>query len=179
MAIKLRELTADEQDAIKKLARSRTASARLVERARIILLSAKGHRVPAIAEQLKLTESTVRTWLKRFNAGGLARLNDRDRSGRPATYSPDEVAEVIAASLTKPEKLKLPFGCWTMERLAAYLEEEKGIAISRSRISELLIAEGLRWRPEETWFGERVDPEFAEKRGGLRRSTPSRLRVVG
>jgi hypothetical protein len=55
MAIKLRELTADEQDAIKKLARALTASARLVERAKIILLAAKDHKVPAIAEQLKLT----------------------------------------------------------------------------------------------------------------------------
>ncbi len=179
MALKLRELTADEQDVIKNLARSRTASARLVERAKIILLAGKGDKVPAIAEHLKLTESTVRTWLKRFNADGLAGLNDHDRSGRPATYTPTEVAEVIAASLTEPEKLKLPFGCWTMDRLAAYLKEEKGIAISRSRISELLIAEGLRWRTQETWFGERVDPDFAEKRGASRRCTHSHLRVVG
>jgi transposase len=121
----------------------------------------------------------VLTWLKRFNADRLAGLNDRNRSGRPATYTPDEVAEVIAASLTKPVKLQLHFGCWTMNRLAAYLKEEKGIAISRSRISELLIAEGLRWRTQETWFGERVDPEFAEKRGALRRSTPRHLRAVG
>jgi len=28
----------------------------------------------------------------------------------------------------------------------------------------MLLAEGLRWRKQETWFGERVDPEFAEKR---------------
>ena len=41
---------------------------------------------------------------------------------------------------------------------------------------ELLIAEGLRWRTQETWFGERVDPEFAKKRGSLKRSTPTRLK---
>jgi hypothetical protein len=34
----------------------------------------------------------------------------------------------------------------------------------RSRISEILLAEGLQWRREETWFGARVDPEFAQKR---------------
>jgi hypothetical protein len=44
----------------------------------------------------------------------------------------------------------------------------------RSRINEILLREGLRWRRQETWFGERVDPEFAEKRGGLRHSTPDR-----
>jgi hypothetical protein len=43
------------------------------------------------------------------------------------------------------------------------LSEHKAIAIRRSRIDEILLAEGLRWRRHETWFGERVDPEFAEE----------------
>jgi hypothetical protein len=36
--------------------------------------------------------------------------------------------------------------------------------MKRSRIDEILLREGLRWRKHETWFGERVDPDFAEKR---------------
>ena len=39
----------------------------------------------------------------------------------------------------------------------AYLGE-KGIGMKRSRVSEVLQAEGLKWRQEETWFGARVDP---------------------
>jgi transposase len=58
----------------------------------------------------------------------------------------------------------LPFACWTLDRLVAYLSEQ-GIGMRRSRISEILLAEGLQWRQEETWFGERVDPDFARKRG--------------
>jgi hypothetical protein len=38
-----------------------------------------------------------------------------------------------------------------------------GIAMRRSRISEIFIREGLKWRHDETWFGERVDPDFAKK----------------
>jgi transposase len=72
MAIKLRKLTDEEKAAIEKLTRSRTAPAREVERARIVLLASKGMRVPAIAEQLEITQFTVRIWLKRFNQGGLA-----------------------------------------------------------------------------------------------------------
>jgi len=52
-----------------------------------------------------------------------------------------------------------------LDRLQAYLQEHKGIAIQRSRIDEILLDEGLRWRKQETWFGERVDPAFAAKRG--------------
>jgi len=178
MALKLRQLSPDEDDSIEKLAHSRTAAARLVERARILLLANQGHRVPAIAHQLQFTAITVRTWLKRFNAAGLAALTDKQRSGRPATYTPPQVAEVIATSLTPPEQLGLPFASWTLDRLAAYLHEHKAIAIKRSRIDDLLIAEGLRWRTQETWFGERVDPEFAKKRGALKHSTRAHLRVV-
>jgi transposase len=74
--------------------------------------------------------------------------------------------------------LGLPFGCWTLDRLEAYLNETKGLPIKRSRIGEILVAEGLRWRQQETWFGERPDPAFAEKRGRSSASTKRRLRVV-
>ena len=178
MALQLRTRSPEEQAAIDKLAHSRTASARLVERARIILMASQGRRVPAIARQLQLTAITVRTWCKRFNAAGLAGLADKPRAGRPATYSAHEVAEVIATALTPPEQLGLPFASWTLDRLEAYLSEQKAIAIKRSRINDLLIAEGLRWRTQETWFGERVDPEFAQKRGALKNSTRAPLSVV-
>jgi transposase len=88
------------------------------------------------------------------------------------------VGEVIALALTDPRSLDLPFASWTLDRLAAYLQEAKGIAIKRTRIDELLLAEGLRWRSQETWFGERVAPAFAEKRGPSSRSTPRLRRVV-
>ena len=177
MALRVRALTAEEQAAIRRLAHARTEPARSVERARIIELALQGHRVPAIARHLGLSEPTVRRWLKRFNAEGVEGLADRPRPGCPPTYTPEEVGKVIAAALTPPEQLGLPFASWTLDRLEAYLNEQQGIAIKRSRIDELLVAEGLRWCTQETWFGERVDPAFAEKRGPSRRST-RRLRPV-
>ena len=168
----LRALTAEERSAVETLARSRTALARQVERARVVLRASRGETLSGIAEALGLSAETVRRRIRRFNAEGLAAFDDHHRSGRPSAYSTDEVAVVIAAALTSPRRLGLPFGSWTLDRLAAYLLEHKGIAMRRSRIGEILLKEGLRWRRQETWFGERVDPEFAEKRGGSRRSTP-------
>ena len=168
--IRLRELTSEEQKMIERLANSRTAEARLVERAQMIWQASQGFSVPAIARELGLHPQTVRDWLKRFNTHGVEGLHDRPRGGRPATYSPEQVAEVIATALTDPKTLGQPFASWTLDRLETYLNEEKGIPIKRSRIDDLLIAEGLRWREQESWFGERVDPDFAKKRGP---STPS------
>jgi transposase len=174
----LRDLSAEEASAVHNLARSRTAAARRVERARIVWQASQGETPPAIAQTLGLSAETVRRRIRRFNAEGLAALEDKPRSGRPATYTPEQVAEVIAAALADPQTLQLPFASWTLDRLAAYLAEHRGIAMKRSRIDEILLQEGLRWRRHETWFGERVDPEFAQKRGGSRRSTARHLRAA-
>jgi transposase len=193
--LQVRELTSEEQTVIERLVHSRTASIREVERARIIWLSSQRRRVAAIAEELRCDRNTVRLWLKRFNAAGLVGLLDAPRSGHPPTYSAEQVSEVLAASLTKPTELGQPFASWTLDRLEIYLNEEKGIPIKRSRIDDLLLAEGLRWRTQEGWFGERagrakapdaadperdqpVDPEFAQKRGRSSRSTRRRPRAA-
>lgn len=170
----LREMTADERTELSRLARSRKAEARVVQRAAILLALADGEKPAHVARRLGVSRITVYGRLRRFNRVGLRALHDDARSGRPATYTADEKAEVVAAALTRPDDLGLPFGCWTLDRLAAYLAEHKGIPIKRSRIDELLQAEGLRWRSQETWFGARVDPAFAQKKPRSKRSTPPR-----
>jgi transposase len=165
----LREVDAAERADVEKLANSRRAEARLVERAAIVWRCLQGQPIGSIAAELKLDRRTVRHWLTRFDAGGLDALADAPRQGRPATYSPEERAEVVAAALRRPQELNLPFGCWSLDRLTIYLHEQKQIAIKRSRVGEILLEEGLRWRKEETWFGtERVDPDFAKKKGDPR-----------
>jgi transposase len=174
-------LTAEEGEALRQLAHSRTAPAREVERAKMIWYLLQGAWVPAVARRLGRSEKRVRHWLKRFNALGLPGLAEQPRPGRPPVYSVEEVAEVIATALSDPQQLGRPFGSWTLDRLEQYLNEEKGIGMKRSRIDEILLAEGLRWRTQESWFGEQaapVDPEFAEKRGRSSGFTPTRRPAV-
>lgn len=163
--LQVRELSDEEREMIQQTARSRTAAVREVERARIIQASSAGQSVGEISASLQLQEAKVRKWIQRFNTAGLVGLADVPRSGRPATYTAEAVSEVVAAALTDPQTLDLPFASWTLDRLEAYLNEVKGIGIKRSRIDDLLVREGLRWRQQESWFGERVDPDFAQKRG--------------
>ena len=167
----LRALTEEETHELRRLAHGQKVEARLRERARICWYSHQGQAVSAIVTTLHLDDKTVRRWIQRFNAQGLPGLTDAPRQGRPTTYTTQEVGTVIATSLTPPDDLGLPFGSWTLDRLVAYLAETHGIAMRRSRIGEILQAEGIRWRTQETWFGERVDPAFAEKRGRSSRST--------
>jgi transposase len=171
VALHLRPLTAEEQQRLTHLNQSRTAAVRDAERARIIVQASRGQGVPAIARALGVCEPTVRLWIKRFNERGLAGLADAPHRGRPATYTHEQVGLVVATALTDPQELGQAFACWTFERLATYLHETQGLAMSRSRIHEVLQREGLRWRTQETWFGQRVDPDFAAKRGRSSSST--------
>ena len=163
--VQVREVTTEERKAVKRLAHSRTAPARAVERARVIQAALEGMTVEQIAVALGLARNTVYLWLKRFQTRGLAGLEDAPRGGRPPTYTREQVGEIVASALTDPQTLNLPFQSWTLDRLVVYLNEQKGIAMKRSRVNEVLLTEGLRWRQQETWFGERVDPDFAAKRG--------------
>jgi len=176
--LRLRRLSEDEAREIARLTRARAAPVRLVARARVIAAAQQGQRLPDVAAQLGVSVAMVRRWVSRFNAHGLAGLNDAARSGRPATYPPAAVGELLAASLSDPRALGLPFASWTLDRLTAYLNEEKAIPIKRSRIAQILQAEGLRWRQQERWFGERPDPAFAEKRGPSSPSTPPPRRTA-
>jgi len=170
MTIRVRAVSDEERENLTQLARSRTRGAGLVRRAQIVVHALAGLSAPTIAAQMDLCGHTVRFWLKRFNERGLQGLEEDMRSGRPPTYSPEERSTVIHLALTRPADLDLPFACWTLDRLVAYLSQ-RGIGMRRSRISEILLDEGLKWRQEETWFGERVDPDFARKRGRLSSST--------
>ena len=170
MTLRVRAVSEEEREALGRMARSRTVGAGLVRRARIVLHALEGLKAPEISARMELCGATVRHWLKSFNARGLPGLEEDVRSGRPPTYSAEQRGAVIEAALTRPADLGLPFACWTLDRLVAYLSE-RGIAMRRSRISEIFVQEGLKWRHEETWFGERVDPEFARKRGRSSSST--------
>lgn len=178
MTIRVRALSAEEQAGLTRMARSRTLCAGRVKRAQLVLLALEGRKAEEIGGALRLNARTARFWLKRFNAHGLAGLEESDRPGRPPVYSTEQVGAVIEAALTRPADLGLPFAAWTLDRLVAHLSETKGIAMRRSRVGEILAREGLKWRQQETWFGARVDPDFARKRGRSSSSTPPRPKAA-
>jgi transposase len=174
MALRLRELSEEEQKTIERLVNARSTPVGKLKRAQIIWLASQGQLTPEIATQLEVSERMVRNRLHRFNEQGLQGLEEAPRSGRPVTYEPALVSEIIQTALSRPQDLgEEGYTTWTLDRLVDYLHRVKGIRMKRSRISELFIAEGLSWRHEETWFGERVDPDFAKKRGPSKPSPPA------
>lgn len=177
MTLRVRALSEEEGHRLARMTRSQKLGAGLVRRAQIIQHAVDGLSAPGIAAKMGLCGATVRFWLRRFNERGLPGLEEAMRSGRPPTDTAEERRAVIAAALSRPADLGLPFASWTLDRLVTYLGE-KGIGMRRSRVSEVLQAEGLKWRQEETWFGARVDPAFERKRGQSSASTPPRPKAA-
>lgn len=155
------------------MSRSRKLAAGKVKRAEIVLLSDKGKSRKEISATLGVCQHTASRLIIRFNQFGLAGLEEGPRTGRPKVYAPNGIGVVIQTALTNPRDLNLAFASWTLDRLVTYLNEEKQIMIKRGRISQIFRHEGLRWRKQEGWFGEKVDPDFSEKRGALKPSTPN------
>jgi len=163
--LEIRPLTNEERTALEQLKRSQTAEARLVERAKMILMFHDGMKPVDIAAKLDRTAMTVYSRLKRFDREGLAGLKDEHKSGRKPTYTETERGQMMALARTDPEKHGLPFGHWTLDRMVAYLRENDQLGISRAQLARVLQAEGLRWYQEQVYFTERPDPQFVEKRG--------------
>ena len=163
--IQVRPLDEGERQTLAKLSRSRTAEKRQVERAVIVLRRSRGEKSVEIARDLGLETDTITRWVKRFNQTGLDGLQDRDGRGRKADYDETQRGQLIATARTLPASLGCAYGYWTLDRLVEYAHQTLRIAISRAQLARVLEAEGLKWYQEQTYFSERPDPQFVEKRG--------------
>lgn len=164
-ALVLRPLSEEERQVLEKLAKSRKAPARIVERAKTILLTYEGERPAVIGQKLGRSLGTIYQRLKRFRQNGLKSLDDQPRAGRPLTYTEEERGQMLVSARTHPHQLGRPYNHWTLDRLVEYINQELKITISRAQLARVLEEEGLRWYQEETYFTERPDPQFVEKRG--------------
>jgi transposase len=181
---------ATEERRIRRLANARHAPASWLERARIITLSWDGAQVGQIAAQLGCHPRTVYRWLHRFNEHGIDGLGDLPRPGRPRRLGELERGRIIALVASDPpgRLRRQPDGTlgldrpedadqsaqWTLDALAAAAQAE-GIAVSRSQVRRILVAEGVRWRTVRSW-SRSGDPQFAPKERRSSPSTPPRRR---
>lgn len=177
--LQLRELTAEEQREIRRLAKSRTEPARRVQRAKIIEAMLDDPRLPASTAGQRAgyhTESAGWVWVKRFNAQGLAGLEDEARSGRKPTHDETVRSALISLATHTPESLGYPFKLWTLARLQRAFQDRQGVHLSDSTIWTGLDDEGLDWKRQQSWFHEaqKYDPQFVEKRGPSSRPTSRR-----
>src|SRR4051794_1995275 len=144
------ELSADELQQLSSGVRAGTTPQRLARRARLILGSATGLGSRALAQQERVSRTTVRRWLSRFLAKRCAGVHDRPRSGRPPVITPTTRALVVALACELPAERHVPLSRYSLSELSLEVADRLGVddvALSRSSVWRLLINDALRpWR---------------------------------
>jgi transposase len=177
-----------EDRKIRRLAGARHAPADWSERARIVALSWDGLAVPAIAAETGCHQNTVRRWLHRFNTAGLDGLGDRPGAGRKRRITEAQRSAIIALARSVPPGRLDRDGAgelsaeredgpaqWTLDTLAE-TARGAGIAVGRSQVRRILLAEKVRWRRTRSWVAS-TDPEFVPKGPPSWSSIPPRRRA--
>ena len=135
---------------------------RVAERARMILLSARGFTVQDIMGVFEVVDETLYKWLDRFDADGPDGLYDLDRSGRPPEIDKDAQQELERLLETSPLDEGYDFTTWTTPLLQSHLEERMGIGVSEDTVRRTLRRLEFVWR-RPRWHIDYEDPRYAER----------------
>ena len=147
-------LTDDERRILTRWSRGRSTPARLVLRAKIVLLSTEGRLNKDIAVELATARKTVARWRNRFVQKRLAGLEkDAPRPGRTAKTR-DAVARKIVAATTQERPTAATH--WSTRSLAKHL------GVSPSMVQRVWKANQLQPHRVKT-FKLSNDKHFAEK----------------
>lgn len=146
-------LTDEERLTLERwLRRPKTAQA-LAMRARIVLASADGVPIKAIAERLNTSRVTVGKWRTRFLEKRLDGLLDEPRPGAPRSITDEDVERVVTMTL---ESTPRDATHWSTRSMAA------ASGMSQSAVSRIWRAFALQPHRVET-FKLSKDPMFIEK----------------
>jgi putative transposase len=144
-------VSARQRELLEKYSRSRVAPQRLVERCRIILLSADDVKIGEQGRQLGVDRQRIRRWRVRWSKASeqlleaerqgaseaeledlvTGLLADDARSKTPPTFTPEQVASLIAVACEPPGDSGWPTSHWTVGDLAVEVVK-RGIFLSIS-----------------------------------------------
>jgi transposase len=160
----VRPPTADEQQAL--AAGLRSTDAFTLRRCQIIVASARGEPVPAIAHSLSCGEQTVRNAIHAFARDGVAAL--QAGSSRPhtihAAFDATGADRLRALLHRSPREFGHATSVWTLE-LAAQVAYGEGITptrVSDETVRATLARLGIRWRRAKDWITS-PDPAYSQK----------------
>jgi transposase len=171
------ELSERQRELLERWSRSKKTSQRLVERSRIVLLSAAGWLNEAQAQHLGVDRQRVRRWRHRWaqemdtldaaeKAGASAAdfealvrkvLSDGARSGAPSKFTAEQVAALIALACESPGDSGVPVSHWTPSELARE-------AVKRG------LVEGISPRQVDRFLARRTCDRTRASTGSIRRT---------
>ena len=156
-------LTAKQRQRLTRIVAAGKSQQRLALRARIVLAAADGCSNAAMAVQFGVCLDTVRKWRHRWAVHqGLASLTDAKRCGRPAVFTPVQVAHVKALACQPPSAASA-LSRWSCPELARQAMTSGVCAtVSPSTVRRWLAEDAIKPWQYQSWLFIR-DPDFASK----------------
>jgi transposase len=162
--LRVREIDDDEGRRLVRIVRRGTGSVVTWRRAQMVLLSAQGMDVSAIAKVAFTSEDRVRDVIRNFTADGFSSLYPKYRGGRPPKFTLPQRREVKKIAKSRPAEHGLPFSAWSLSKLAEFLVAEGVVDdISHEGLRVLLREEGVSFQRLKTWKAS-TDPDYAVKK---------------
>ena len=140
IAITRRELTAAELRA----AAGRTKDARAARRMLAIALVLEGVDRTTAAQTCGMDRQTLRDWVHRYNAEGLAGLVNRTVSQRPRRLTPEQLIALAAWVEAAPDPVRDGVVRWRRRDLQHRIEAEFGVTLHERTVGKQLAALGFR-----------------------------------
>lgn len=147
------EFSQQERQVLEAIVSKKTNEARLVQRAKMVLLCSDGVPINEIAKKLDIRPNTVIVWRDRYQKEGIKGLYDRSRSGKPVRYAEAFRNDVLQLLETPPPD---GLASWDGPSLAARLN------VSKDAVWRLLRKEGICLSRQRSWCVS-TDPEFVPK----------------
>jgi transposase len=122
--LRVREIDDDEGRRLVRIIRRGSGSVVTWRRAQMVLLSAQGMDVAAIAKVAFTGDDRVRDVIRNFNADGFGSLYPRYKGGRPPKFTLAQRRQIKMIAKARPGDYDLPFSTWSLAKLAEFLVAE-------------------------------------------------------
>lgn len=140
IAITWRELTAAELRA----AAGKTKDSRAARRMLAIALVLEGVDRTTAAQTCGMDRQTLRDWVHRYNAEGVAGLVNRTVPHRPRRLAPEQLAALAAWVEAGPDPVRDGVVRWRRRDLRQRIKAEFGVVLHERSVGKQLAALGFR-----------------------------------
>ncbi len=148
----LRELTQEEEQALRRTAKATSERVDVVKRAKAILAVQAGQSYTQAAREVGYKSGdSVSQLVERFNQQSLAALLIAPGRGRKETYTPLERERIVQEFWRVPDRQDDATATWSLMTLRRALRKEALPQVGASTIREVLHEAGYRFGKTRTW----------------------------
>ena len=131
---------------------------RTVKRILSIMAVLDGIRYSEIASTLKISEESIRLWVKGVLLKGLSALKSKKGPGRASKLTKTQREELDKLITEGPENAGFPGACWRSPMIQVLIYERFGVFYSVHYISQLLKNMGFSYQKAK-FVADHKDPE--------------------